>query len=328
MEYWKRRATVDPREEFERLLLMEESREYTPDDRAAAWRQYVTHFDSSNSNMARAQERLQFWENLLRRYDNNGWSYIDINLSDNTTITMVYIQPGTFNIGASSEERGFGPHDGPVSRVQITHGYSMGITPITQNQYELVMGVNPSNFTSGQTGNHPVERVSWNDAVEFCERLSIITGLQIALPTEAQWEYAARAGTSTPYHFGDNSSGIFSRRNARLEDYAWFGDNSGRTTHPVRQKLPNQWGLYDMHGNVYEWTSSIWQNNHPGGSNIIGRTCPVTAHESRERYRTVRGGSYLCDETRLRSAYRQRQNRTLRSNSNIGFRIIAENISH
>ena len=127
--------------------------------------------------------------------------------------------------------------------------FSIGVHEVTQSQYESVMGANPSRFKGA---NSPVENVSWNDVVAFCAKLSslpaeVAAGRVYRLPTEAEWEYACRAGTTTAYSFGDDEKD--------LEKYAWFGVNSGSTTHGVGEKLPNGWGLYDMHGNVWEWCS-------------------------------------------------------------------------
>ncbi len=128
--------------------------------------------------------------------------------------------------------------------------FTMGVYEVTQEQYEKVMGTNPSEFTGKK--QNPVEKVNWNDAVEFCRKLSELpeeekAGHVYRLPTGAEWEYACRAGTKTKYSFGHDAS--------KLGDFAWYNKNSGDSTHPVGKKKPNPWGLYDMHGNVYEWTT-------------------------------------------------------------------------
>ena len=121
--------------------------------------------------------------------------------------------------------------------------FAIGKYPVTQAQYEAVIGTNPSHFQGNP--QNPVESVSYNDAIAFCQKLSQVTGKNYRLPTESEWEYACRAGTTTNYYFGDDAN--------QLEDYAWYSGNSEGTTHPVGLKLPNAWGLYDIYGSVWEW---------------------------------------------------------------------------
>ena len=152
---------------------------------------------------------------------------------------MVVMPAGSFDMGANDDA-----DSKPVHRVNIP-GFLLGKTEVTQGQWKTVMGGNPSIFK--QCGDDcPVENVSWNDAQEFARRLSQKTGKQYRLPSEAEWEYAARAGSSTKWSFGDNES--------QLGEYAWFSSNSQYKTHPAAQKRPSAFGLYDMHGNVWEWT--------------------------------------------------------------------------
>jgi len=182
---------------------------------------------------------------------------------------FVPISAGTFTMG-----KGVAAH-----QVTLTQPFELGIYEVTQKQYEQVMGKTANEFKGAQ---YPVEKVSWNDAVEFCRKLSELPGEKSAgyvyrLPTEAEWEYACRAATTTKYSFGDNHS--------ELGEYAWYGDNSGDTTHPVGQKKPNAWGLHDMHGNVSEWCQD-WHGNYP--SDLV--TDPTGAASGSGRVR--RGGGY------------------------------------
>ena len=163
------------------------------------------------------------------------------------------------------------------------------------------MGSNPS--SSGNCGDGcPVERVSWNDAQEFAQRLSQKTGKRYRLPSEAEWEYAARAGSSTKWSFGDNAS--------QLGDYAWFSANSQNKTQRVAQKRPNAFGLFDMHGNVWEWVQDCWHGDYSGAP-TDGSAWTTGCSNN---YRVLRGGSWINDPTVLRSAGRNRNSPDSRSN--------------
>ncbi|MFM7792848.1 MAG: formylglycine-generating enzyme family protein, partial [Microcystis panniformis] len=177
-----------------------------------------------------------------------------------------------------------------IEMVEIPYTeFKIGKYPITQAQYEAVMGTNPSNFVNNP--QNPVEKVSWNDAQAFCQKLSQITGKTYRLPTEAEWEYACRAGTTTRYYFGDDAN--------QLGDYAWYRKNSQGTTHPVGQKKPNAWGLYDMSGNVFEWCEDNWHDNYIGAPKD-GSAWLIKDNHSQ----IVRGGSWYNNPDVCRSAYR------------------------
>jgi formylglycine-generating enzyme required for sulfatase activity len=191
---------------------------------------------------------------------------------------LVFIPPGTFRMGSPTNEVDGGA--GPQTAVTISRGYWMGKYEVTQGEYLAVMGNNPSIFNGvrhwptpgtdyGTNLNRPVEFVSWFDASNYCATLTqrergvgrIATNSVYRLPTEAEWEYACRAWTSTRFSYGDDPG------YTNLTNYAWYSDSSGWTTHPVGQKLPNAWGLYDMHGYVWEWCQD-WADTYPGGTAI------------------------------------------------------------
>lgn len=189
-------------------------------------------------------------------------------------------------MGSPNNEQGRSDDEGPQTRVTLTRGFYMGETQVTQAQWQAVMGENPSQF-KGAT--QPVECVSWYDAVKFCAKLSEKTGQSIQLPTEAQWEYACRAGTTTRWSFGDNESA--------LRNYVWFRENSNNHTQPVGQKQANPWGLHDMHGNVWEWCLD-WYGAYPGGN-----ANDFSGSSSGSR-RVIRGGSWYNNPQLCRSAGR------------------------
>ena len=151
---------------------------------------------------------------------------------------FVWIPPGMFAMG---DEESF------QQLITFNEGFWMQTTPVTQGQWFAIMGHNPSHFIE-QGSQCPVEKVSWADAKNFISQLASLGNFR--LPTEAEWEYACRAGTTTRYHFGDDPD--------LLHKYAWYDKNAGGTTHPVGQLAPNSWGLYDMHGNVWEWCEDNW----------------------------------------------------------------------
>ena len=228
---------------------------------------------------------------------------------------MVWIPPGQFVMGSPNDEVGRDQDEGPETKVTITRGFWMGKCELTQAEYKAVLGANPSIFT-GDT-NRPVEKVSWQEAMDYCTRLTeqaqaagqLPTGYLYRLPTEAEWEYACRAGTSTRFCYGDDT------HYTQLGEYAWFVDNSDAGTHPVGTKRPNAWGLHDMHGNVWEWCLSRWEGALPGGSitNVVVR--------AEGGLRVARGGSWLYDGRACRSANRDEYS-PLNRCSDVGFRVV------
>ena len=207
------------------------------------------------------------------------------------------------------------PPDEPVRdddekqhEVRISKPFYLQTTELSQGQWKKVMGNNPSHFKN--CGDDcPVERVSWNDAQEFISKLNQLEDTTIyRLPTEAEWEYACRAGTSTIFSFGDDEG--------KLGEYAWYKNNSKKRTHPVKRKESNPWGLYDMHGNVFEWVEDDWHDSYKGtptdGSAWI--------YEPRGPSRVMRGGSWDFEAHFCQSAAR---NGVVPGNQDgvIGFRV-------
>lgn len=171
-----------------------------------------------------------------------------------TGMEFVLIPAGEFMMGSPSDEKGRYDQEGPVHKVTINNPFYMGKYPVTQRQWKKAMGTNPSKFKGDDL---PVENVSWEKIQKFVKVLNEKEGAdKYRLPSEAEWEYACWASTQTRYSFGDDES--------KLNEYAWYDKNSGSKTHPVGQKKPNQWGLYDMHGNVSEWVQDRWHNKYEG----------------------------------------------------------------
>jgi formylglycine-generating enzyme required for sulfatase activity len=212
----------------------------------------------------------------------------------------------------------------PQHMVKVTHPFYLGTHQVTQGQYQAVMGDNPSTFKGSD--DLPVENVSWLDAVKFCNKLSerenrtpfyqvdgsevtVAGGDGYRLPSEAEWEYACRAKSTTLYPFGDDAS--------MLGEHAWSYDNSESETHPVSQKLPNAWGLYDMLGNVWEWCADGYGEKYYASSPAVD---PPGASEA--SLRVVRGGSWLNDPWDCRPADRDRYTPESRDYS-LGFRVAA-----
>jgi formylglycine-generating enzyme required for sulfatase activity len=198
-------------------------------------------------------------------------------------IKFVLVQPGKFMMGSEEYE-----WEKPVHKVTISKPFYLGIYPVTQKEWKAIMGNNPSYFKGD---NLPVESVSWNDVQEFIKKLNKKEGAnKYRLPSEAEWEYAARAGTTTRYSFGDDES--------KLVDHAWYDANSGDKTHDVGQKKPNPWGMYDMHGNVWEWVQDNWHGDY------YGAPTDESSWEGSGSSRVFRGGGWGSIAWYCRSALR------------------------
>ncbi|MDR2925615.1 MAG: formylglycine-generating enzyme family protein [Azoarcus sp.] len=218
---------------------------------------------------------------------------------------FVLIPAGSFMMGTDPDFGKGNSDETPQHKVTISKPFYLGKYEVTQAQWVAVMGSNPSQFKGR---NNPVERVSWNDAQAFIKRLNAKEGHnRYRLPTEAEWEYAARAGTNSAYSFGDD-------KNA-LSDYAWYDGNSGETSRPVGQKQPNPWGLHDVHGNVWEWVQD-WYGGYPK----TAVTNPKGTENGSNRVR--RGGSWYGYNSarQCRSGYRDGNSPDLRRVT-FGFRL-------
>ena len=216
----------------------------------------------------------------------SGGNAISIPVKNGISIEMVKVEAGTFMMGATSEMENPTDNEKPVHQVTLTNDYYMGKYEVTQALWQTVMGSNPSEFNGGTL---PVETVNWNDCQEFISKLNSMTGRKFRLPTEAEWEYAARGGKeSRGYQYSGSSN---------ISDVAWYDGNSGSKTHAVGTKQPNEIGIYDMAGNVSEWCQD-WK----GSYNSASQTNPIENHNG--LYRAHRGGGWGYLVRYCRSSYR------------------------
>ena len=234
----------------------------------------IFHFETVTTNA---------YGKIINKY-NHAARYFTEDLGNGVMLEMVEIPSGTFYMGSPKNEAGRTNSEGPRHQVTVK-SFFIAKYPLTQAQYQSIMGYNPSHFKGD---NRPVEKVSWDDAVEFCQRLSQNTGKNYKLPSEAQWEYACRAGTMTPFYFGQsitpnlvNYDGNYSYAAAQKGEYR-------QQTTDVGTFPPNAFGLYDMHGNVWEWCEDDWEENYINASKE-GDALINRAGESK----VVRGGAWL-----------------------------------
>jgi len=296
--------------------------------------------DLAQTNNARAWHSLEFLQLLANPYlwaDKSApatgtrfYRAVEFTVPTN----MVFIPPGTFRMGSPTNEVGRYDNEGPQTAVTISRGFCMAKHEVTQEEYLALMGNNPSFYNGFRTNlpappegtnygidlSRPVETVRWSNAVAYCEALTqrervagrIPTNVIYRLPTEAEWEYACRAWTSTRFSYGDDLG------YTNLTDYAWYSDNSSGVTHSVGQKLPNPWDLYNMHGNVWEWTQDGYSYYLPGGIALDPQT-PTggLAHE-------IRGGAFdlFGDGKECRSARRDTLVLPQFSGPDVGFRVV------
>ncbi len=250
------------------------------------------------------------WATVMGHDANGLWARIQVG---SASATLRWIPPGSFLMGSPEYEDGRYNDEGPQHHVELTAGYWLLDTPCTQELWRAVMDNNPSQF---KCMNHPVESVNWNQAAEFCQRLQaqlLVAGDgtrgTFRLPTEAEWEYACRAGATTPTYTGGSER-------EQLEQLAWYDDNSEGTTQPVAAKRPNEWGLYDMLGNVWEWCADLY-----AAYNAVPVVNPEGPGEG--SYRVIRGGSWGTPARHVRAACRRR-NRPDNRLVHLGFRFATD----
>jgi len=243
--------------------------------------------------------------------------FISENLGSGAILDMVAIPGGRFVMGSPSTEAGRSNNEGPQRTVNISP-FFMGNYPITQEQWEVVMGNNPSDIKGLK---RPVEQVSWNNALEFCQKISQKTGKIYRLPSEAEWEYACRAGTTTPFYFGETiTPDLVNYDGNHPYGSAPKGLYRKQTT-DVGSFGPNPFGLYDMHGNVWEWCSDKWHDNYSGAP-----TDGSSWETGTDNNRVLRAGSWNCNTVYCRSAYRGRHSAVHRSR-HLGFRVAVASVS-
>ena len=219
-------------------------------------------------------------------------------------LEVVYAKPGRFRMGSAE---GWGDEK-PVHEVVLTRGFYVGKYEVTQAQFRHVMGVDRSTYKGSR---NPVEEVSWDETDDFCKRVAERTGRTVRLPTEAEWEYAARSGSAGNYSFGNDE--------AELGKYGWYARNSGKRTHPVGGKLPNAWGIHDMSGNVWEWCADWFDKNYYS-------TSPREDPKGPDRptgKRVLRGGCMDNKADGCTATERSSSNPTSRD-KDAGFRVVVE----
>jgi formylglycine-generating enzyme required for sulfatase activity len=244
-------------------------------------------------------------------------------ISSTVSLEMLYVEPGTFTMGSPTTEPGRQANREDERNVSLTKGFYLGKYAVTQAQYEAVMTGNTDSLSATPSEwpnnpNRPVEKVSWTDAQIFLTRLNaqqsanIPAGWTFTLPTEAQWEYACRAGTTTAYSWGTTIASSNANYNW---DGAWNTGNDFKQTRDVGQYAANPWGFFDMHGNVWEWTADWYNDTYPVGNPLIDPTGAAPA-----TFRAYRGGSWSTAGSTLRSAMRYYGGPGY-SSFNIGFRV-------
>lgn len=258
------------------------------------------------------------WANIVNVRRSKAKFFVE-NLGNGVLLDMVEIPGGTFIVGSPPNEVGRNDAESPQRQVKVTR-FFMGKYEVTQRQYEAIMRTNPSRFKENGA-NRPVETVSWNNAVEFCKRLSQKTRRAYRLPSEAEWEYACRAGTTTPFHFGATITTELANYNGELEQYGFAPKGQYRyQTLPVGSFAPNAFGLHDMHGNVLEWCEDVWNDNFKGSP--TDGSAWITEENDKLLTRLLRGGSWYLHPHYCRSAYRIWLHPDDGISNLIGFRVV------
>jgi formylglycine-generating enzyme required for sulfatase activity len=259
----------------------------------------------------------------LRRTLRKRQGYIESLLDARNAIPlqMLLVPGNTFTMGCPKDEEGYEDIDGPQHEVTVP-AFFMGRYPVTQAQYESLMGTNPAAEEDADrfaAPNNPVINVSWEDAISFCDRLAELTGRPYRLPSEAEWEYACRAGTTTPFYFGKTLTTEVANYNGE-STYADGpqGEYREALTPVDHFGIANAFGLSDMHGNVREWCQDVWHGSYKGAP-VDGSAWMDS--EKQEKRRVTRGGSWFSNPSDCRSAYRYYDDADFRFNF-IGFRVV------
>lgn len=234
---------------------------------------------------------------------------LTLDLGGGVKLELVRLPPGEFMMGSPAGEEGRRDNEGPAHTVRVAKAFYLGRYEVTEAQWSAVMPENPSRYKGDEL---PVHWVSAVDAEAFCRQLTARVGRTVRLPTEAEWEYACRAGSTTAYNFGDSGTD--------LDKYAWYDGHGRRSPSPVGGKQPNAWGLYDMLGNVWEWCQDAYRPSYDGAPADGSARPPETDDDFR---RVLRGGSWFDKAPVLRSASRMGRPAAMRS-IYMGFRIVVQ----
>ena len=255
----------------------------------------IAPFDARTAGNLQQETAAYLDKSLVRTFD----------LGHGARIELILIPAGEFDMGSPRSEQARENDEGPIHRIIISRPFYISRYEVTQAQWKAIMGHSPSHT---EALDLPIVGIRWANAVEFCKKLSERQLETFRLPTEAEWEYACRAGSTTVYSFGDDPSSLI--------QYAWFNSNSDHEAHPVGQKQPNAFGLYDMHGNVWEWCID-WYDDY-----LVDTTDdPPGSPDGSSRI--LRGGSWFCTPGPCRSANRGWNTPDIRDDD-VGFRVIMQ----